>query len=243
MKLLFTIGCLCFCAARLSAESHNFKSADGSKSFSGELIEYDPKTKTVTVISQRKTMNFSIDLLGEADQKYVIEQGKLLAVFKNIEISLKDFREESVKKTSERVEDRTAPCGYVITLNNRSTQDFKNVVVKYTIYYAVQGYLEADRKVETATGELACDLASNKSQELKTKTVDIVSGKMEPLIENVRRRDKDGNHYMESVVKEPGGRRMDLLQGCAVELWMDGKVVKTISEGKTEEKDPDEKED
>lgn len=243
MKLLFTIGCLCFCITPLNAGLHNFKSADGSKSFSGELIEYDPTTKTVTVISQRNTKNFSIDLISEADQKYVIEQGKLLAVFKNIEISLKEFREESVKKTSERVEDRTAPSGYVITLNNRSTQDFKKFEVKYTIYYAVQGYLEEDRKVETSTGELTCDLASNKSQELKTKTVDIVSGKMEPLIENVRRRDKDGNNYMETVVKEPGGRRTDLLQGCAVELWMDGKVVKTITEGKKEEKEPDEKED
>jgi hypothetical protein len=188
-------------------------------------------------------MNFSIDLLSEADQKYVIEQGKLLAVFKNIEISLKEFREESEKKTSERIEYRVAPCGYVITLNNRSAQDFKKLEVKYTIYYAVQGYLDADRKVETSTGELTCDLASNKSQELKTNSVDIVSGKMEPLIENVRRRNKDGNYYMESVVKEPGGRRTDLLQGCAVELWVDGKFVKTITDGKTEEKEPDKKEE
>lgn len=243
MKPLFTLGCLCFCVATLSAELHDFKSADGSKSFSGELIEYDPATKTVTVISQRSTKSFSIDLLSEADQKYVIEQGKLLAVFKNIEISLKEFRNDSEKRTSERIEDRVAPCGYVITLNNRSPQDFKGLVVKYTIYYGVQGYLEVDRKIETSAGELTCDLASNRSQELQTKTVDIVSGKMEPLIENVRRRDRDGNYYMEPVVKEPGGRRTDLLQGCAVEIWMDGKVVKTITEGKTEEKDPDKKED
>lgn len=243
MNALIPLGCLCLGVATLSAELHDFKSADGSKSFSGELIAYDAATKTVTVNSQRSTKKFSIDVLSEADQKYVIEQGKLLAVYNNIEISLKEFREDSQKRTSERIEDRVAPCGYYITLNNRSAQDFKNLVVKYTIYYGVQGYLEVDRKIETSSGELTCDLSSNRSQELQTKTVEIVSGKMEPLIENVRRRNKDGSHYMESIVKEPGGRRTDLLQGCVVELWVDGKVVKTITEGKIEENEPEKKED
>lgn len=243
MKLLFTMGCLCFCVTTLSAELRNFESADGSKTFSAELIGYDSKTKMVTVILQRKTQNFSIDLLSEDDQKYVIETGKQLAVINNIVITIKEFSENSEKKTSERVEDRVTPSGYVISLNNRSAQDFKKLEVKYTIYYAVQGYIEPDRKVETLTGDLTYDLASNKSKELNTKTVNIVNGKMEPLIENVRRRDQDGKYYMESVVKEPGGRRKDLLQGCAVELLIDGKVVKTITEGKTAEKEPDKKED
>lgn len=243
MKLLFIIGCLCFCVTTLSAELHNFKSADGSKTFSAELIGYDPKTKMVTVILQRNTQNFSIDLLSEDDQKYVIEKGKQLAAIKNILITTKKFRGNSEKKTSGRVEDRVAPSGYVISLNNRSAYDFKNLEVRYTIYYAVQSYINSDRKVETLTGELTYDLASNRSKELNTKTVDIVNGKMEPLIENVRRRDQDGKHYMESVIKEPGGRRKDLLLGCAVELLIDGEVVKTVTEGKTEEKEPDKKED
>ena len=62
MNALIPLGCLCLGVATLSAELHDFKSADGSKSFSGELIAYDAATKTVTVNSQRSTKKFSIDV-------------------------------------------------------------------------------------------------------------------------------------------------------------------------------------
>ncbi len=123
----------------------------------------------------------------------------------------------------------------MITINNRSKQNFKNLEVSYTLHYAVQGYLEPDRKAETLTDTLTCNLAPGTSKELRTKTVDIVSGKMEPLIENIRRRDKDGNNYYESVIKELGGRRKDLMEGCVVDLLIDGKIVKTVTDGKIEE--------
>jgi len=232
---VLTIACLCFSITALSAELHSFKSADGSKSFSGELNRYDPATKTVTVIVERKTQTFQIDLLSEEDKTYVIEQSKQLAITKDIDITLKAFTEKSVKKTSERIEDRVYPRGYVISIDNRSKQNFKNLELSYTIHYSVQGYLEPDRKDENLIDKLTCDLAANTSKELRTKTVDIVTGKMEPLIEQIRRRDEDGKFYYESVIKEPGGRRKDLLETCVVDLLIDGKVVKTVTNGRTEE--------
>jgi hypothetical protein len=235
LRTLSTIACLCFSITLLSAEIHTFKSADGSKSFSGELNRYDPATKTVTVLVERKTQTFQIDLLSEEDQTYVIEQGKQLAITKDIDITLKAYTEKSEKKTSERIEDRVYPRGYVITIKNRSKEDFKNLELSYTMHYSVQGYLEPDRKDETLTDKLTCNLAPDSSKELRTKTVDIVTGKMEPLIENIRRRDKDGKFYYESVIKEPGGRRKDLLETCVVDLLIDGKIVKTVTKGKTEE--------
>lgn len=235
LRPLLTIVCLCVSITALSAELHTFKSADGSKTFSGELNRYDPTTKTVIVIVERKTQTFKIDLLSDEDQTYVIEQGKQLSLIKDIDITLKAYTEQSEKKTAERIEDRVYPSGYVITINNRSKQDFKGLKVSYTLHYAVQGYLEPDRKDETLTDTLTCDLAPGTSKELRTKTVDIVSGKLEPLIENVRRRDKDGNIYNETVVKEVGGLRKDLLKSCEVDLLIDGKIVKTVTDGKTEE--------
>lgn len=225
--------CLLLMASGLHAEKHRFESADGTKNFIGELTGYDPKTQMVSVKINRRVQTFKIDLLSEDDQKYVMEHGERLAIVNDLDITLDDFAEKSTKRKKERIEDRVYPSGYEIKISNRSRRNFENLKLRYTIYYGVQGYLEPDRETKTKEGELLCKMVTKLgSTTLRTETVEIVSGKLDPLMENQVLRNPDGSTYVQSVVKEPGGRRKDQLIGCTVELVIDDKVVKTITEGK-----------
>ena len=232
-SILYTLAACWFLSSALHAEMHRFKSADGSKDFIGELTGYDPKTKAVSVKIKRRIQTFKIDLLSEEDQKYVIENGERLAVANDIDISLESYTDKYVKKKEKRIEDRIYPSGYEVKISNRSRRTFENLKLTYTIYYGVQGYLKPDRKTEEATGELVCKtLTSLGSTTLRTEPVSIVTGELEPIIDNQVMRNPDGSTYIEPIVKEPGGRRKDQLIGCTVNVLIDGKVVKTVTEGK-----------
>lgn len=232
-RILFTLVCLCFLTSPLHAEMHRFKSADGSKDFIGELTGYDPKTKMVSVKIKRRIQNFKIDLLSEEDQKYVIDHGERLAMANDIDITLENYTDKFVKKEEDRIEDRIYPSGYEVKISNRSRRTFEDIKLTYTVYYGVQGYLKPERKTEEATGELTLKtLTSLGRTTLRTEPVSIVSGVLEPIMENQVLRNPDGSTYVEPIVKEPGGRRKDQLIGCTVNLIVDGKVVKTVTEGK-----------
>lgn len=219
--------------SELRAELYRFESADGSKNFMGELTGYDPKTQTVSVKINRRIQTFKIDLLSRKDQMYVMEHGERLEIANNLNISLESYTDKYTKRKGERIEDRVYPTGYEIKIDNRSKQSFENLKLSYTIYYGVQGYIEPERETKTMSGELLFKFVpALKSTSQRTEPVEIVSGKMEPLFENETVRGPDGTRYTQSVIKEPGGRRKDQLIGCTIKLALDGKVVKTITEGK-----------
>jgi len=232
-SILITLVCTCILTLALQAEMHRFKSADGSKDFIGELTGYDPKTKKVSVKINRRVQSFNLELLSEEDQKYVIEHGESLALANDIDISLDSFTDKYVKKKEKRIEDRIYPSGYEVKLSNRSRRTFEDIKLSYTIYYGVQDYLKPERKTEESSGELVCKtLTSLGSTTLRTETVSIVTGELEPVIKNEVMRNPDGSTYIEPIVVQPGGRRKDQLIGCTVNLLIDGKIVKTVTEGK-----------
>lgn len=215
------------------AETHRFESADGSKSFIGELTGYDAKSNRVSVKIKGKTQRFKLELLSEKDRKYVEDNAERLAFANDISISIDSFTDKYVKRSEDRTDDRVYPSGYNIKLSNRSKQTFENIEVTYTIYYGVQGYLKPERKTEKETGEMIFkSLIPLGSSTQRTKPVEIVSGKLEPVLRNVTRRNPDGSDYVEVVVSQPGGRRKDQLIGCSVSLVIDGEVVNTVTEGK-----------
>ncbi|MGB0991510.1 MAG: hypothetical protein ACPG32_03475 [Akkermansiaceae bacterium] len=217
-----------------SGEVRRFQNADETKSFFGELVDYDAKKKLVTVKLQKgnKKIKFALNILSEDDQKYVLNNADRVAVANNIEITLKKFSDKSKKELKPRIVNRVHPSGYTIQVNNRSKKVISNITLNYTLYYAVQDYLKPERKDETKEGSLTIEkIVAQRKQTHKTETIDIVSGKLDPVIKNVRRKGADGQDYIEPVVEKPGGKRKDLLQGCKVDVLVDGKVVKTITEG------------
>jgi hypothetical protein len=66
------------------AEARTWTSADGTKTFEGELRSYDPASGTVGVtLADGKALNFSQDKLSAADIAYLKEQGKVEAPIAN----------------------------------------------------------------------------------------------------------------------------------------------------------------
>ncbi len=230
IALLGIVFLTCFDA---SAEIRRFQSQDKTKSFFAELTGYDAKTKRVTVrMKSGRKSSFKIDLLSENDQKYVVANGKRLAVGNDIRLSLRKFQDKSIKKLAPRTVDRVYPSGYTISLSNRSKNTYTDLSVNYTLYYQVQGYLKPEREKKMSTGNLSCEkIVANQTVTLHTEKLDIVSGKLEPVIKYVSKTNAEGISYQEPVVAKPGGRRKDLLTGCKVEILVDGEVVKSETDG------------
>ncbi|BCX49283.1 hypothetical protein HAHE_31910 [Haloferula helveola] len=237
LPALVSIACLSFIPAEadpldLLAQKRRFESADGKKSFVGILTGYNPETKIVSVKIDRRTQKFKIDVLSEADQKFVIENGERLAMADSIDVELDDYTDKYTKKTEKRIKDRIYPSGYEIKISNRAKRDYDNVTLEYTVYYGVQGYLEPERETKEASGTIDVKTLTQLGRvTFRTDPVSIVSGELEPVIENESVRNPDGTSFIQPVVKEPGGRRKDQLIGCSVRILIDGKLVKTVTEG------------
>jgi len=215
------------------AEMRRFQKADETKSFYAELTGYDTSTQIVTVrLKAGRTQSFKIDILSKDDQAYIKENGKRLGVGNNINITLRRFQGKSEKKVEPLIVNRVSPSGYTITLNNRSKSQYTDITVNYTLYYAVQDYLSPERTPKEQTGTLQCKkIMSKDTVYLKTDTVDIVSGKLDPVISHITKKGQNGQSYQETHVDKPGGRRKDQLIGCKVELLIDGEVVKSELDG------------
>lgn len=217
----------------IRAETRLFRNSDKTKSFSAELTAYDAKAKKVSVrLENGRIQSFSIDVLSAEDQAYVLENANRLAVGNDLAVVLKPFQGDPTKVEKDRISDRIYPSGYTITLSNRSKSAIENLTVNYTLYYAVQGYVEPDRKKQQKSGTLTYKvIPAGVTYPQKTETVDIVSGKLEPLFKDETVQGVDGTRYVERKLVEPGGRRKDQLVGCRVDILVDGKVVKTAGDG------------
>jgi len=53
------------------ADQRNWTSADGSKSFKGEVVSFDPASGKVTVKTSKRQMTFKQDKLSDEDQAYL----------------------------------------------------------------------------------------------------------------------------------------------------------------------------
>lgn len=232
LKLLALFLLLCL-NLTVTAEMRRFQNADETKSFYAELTGYDTSTEIVTVrLKAGQTQSFKLNILSKDDQTYIKENGNRLGVGSNIRITLKRFQGKSEKKLEPRTVNRVSPSGYTITLYNRSKSRYSDITINYTLYYAVQDYVSPKRTHKEEKGTLECKkIMSKETVYLKTDTVDIVSGKLEPLISYKTQKNQNGQSYQEVHVDEPGGRRKDQLTGCKVELLIDGEVVKSELDG------------
>ena len=82
MKIKSWTGAACLMAATLMGvgivSARTWTSADGSKTFDGELVSYDPATGTVGVTQANgRTLKFNQDKLSAADAAFLTQQGRL----------------------------------------------------------------------------------------------------------------------------------------------------------------------
>ena len=99
MKKLAKVAFLALLPLSLAhGEMRTYHSSDGKKTFRGELMEYDEKTKVVKMnMGRGKVMNFPLTVLSAEDQKYVIAQGPVLLAKRSVSIKTKHRSERTAK--------------------------------------------------------------------------------------------------------------------------------------------------
>ncbi len=129
-------------------EQRTFYSADKSKSFDATLTAFDAKKKKVTVISSSgKTKSFSLDVLSEECQKYVLSKKDALAIARYIRL---DFDEVKGEKSGDAI-----PTHYNIEVYNRGKDSIEDVQLKYTLYYSQGNLNKGGTDKKTTTGSLS----------------------------------------------------------------------------------------
>lgn len=74
MKVTFPLAVL-LALSMSSASARTWTSADGSKTFEGELRSFNPNTGVVTVLVNGRVMNFTQDKLSKEDIAFLKESG------------------------------------------------------------------------------------------------------------------------------------------------------------------------
>jgi hypothetical protein len=135
MKHLLSI-CLLAVLPVSALEERTFHSADKSKSFVGEAIDYNSKTDTVTVRRGNGTeIKFKVSLLSEEDQTYIRENGVALAAAGATRVVLEKYENERQSSRTDITRSAITPTGYNVTVTNGSGEVMEDVSANYTIYY------------------------------------------------------------------------------------------------------------
>ena len=148
IPLLITLGICALALPSQALEQRTFKSAKKDGSFEATLTAYDANKKKVTVINEKgKTINFTLGVLSDECQAYILSKESLLKTAKDVTLRF--------EKSKDPKNDDTTPTGYAIEVNNRGVSPIENVVLKYTLYYR-QGDLESGGTVaKTMEGKLS----------------------------------------------------------------------------------------
>ncbi len=109
-------------------ELRTFYDQGKTKSFDATLTAYDAKKKSVTVKNAKgKAMSFSLSVLSDECQAYVLSKQDLLEVAKNVRLKFKEEKTKDGKDTSR--------VGFAIEVYNRGKVSIEDVTLNYTIYY------------------------------------------------------------------------------------------------------------
>ena len=122
------------------AELRKFISADGEKSFWGELTNYDPKeNKVFTKTKKGRTLAFSADLLSEEDQEWVKEQYEILKVGRFVRINARSRHGDREIKKSEGKKSINTSKYFDIEIANASSEEVSDLTVEYEIHITQGG--------------------------------------------------------------------------------------------------------
>lgn len=135
MKYLFTLYLLA--SLPMSAlEERTFHSADRSKSFVGEAVDYNSHSDTVTVRrANGSEVKFKLSLLCEEDQTYVRTNGVVLAASGATRVELEQYKDERQSSRTENTRSSVVPTGFHVIVTNESSELMEDVSAKYTLYY------------------------------------------------------------------------------------------------------------
>jgi len=109
-------------------EQRTFYNADKTKSFEATLTAYNAKNKTITVTnSSGKTMKFTMAVISDDCQEYVLSKQDLLSISKNVRLKFKESKDKQAGDSTS--------VGFSIEAYNRGKNSIEDVTLNYTIYY------------------------------------------------------------------------------------------------------------
>ena len=118
------------------ALSRTFTSADGSKSFQAELLDYTKGKDSETALVRQKsgkTVRFKLDLLSQEDQDYIRAEAPALKAAKAVQISVSMNQDKTSDKVANNWQNTQYTHSYDIRLQNTRSDYLENITLDYTI--------------------------------------------------------------------------------------------------------------
>lgn len=234
MKLLPAILCLCL-SGFVSAETpwRAFKSADGSKSFVGQLVGFRGNDGTVSVRmkSTRQVVAFKLDRLSDYDQEYVKSAAPDLPVAAAIETRFTKIMDRDGTERADDTRTKTYNGGYDIHIRNFSPQTLKGLQVEYVVIYrkdAVDGL--GERQTHKGSKHLS-SLPPNIDDVVTADGIKLESFYKESSTSVVGSGCASCGTGGAAAIATKSQKRRDVLLGCIVRIKVDGKVVHTDASG------------
>lgn len=168
-KIIITLVAAAFTLASAHAlEQRVFRSVDKSKSFDATLTAYDAQKKKVTVVyASGKKASFSLGVLSEECQKYVLSKKDLLAISRFVRL---DFKEVKAERNGDAI-----ATHYDVEVYNRGKRIIEDVELKYTLYYTQGNLTKGGNDQKTSSGSLSTGkLYDGYAITVSTPAIDII---------------------------------------------------------------------
>lgn len=206
-------------------EWRTFTSAEGGRTFKGQLTAFDEELDTVTVRnSNRQEVSFKMDLISKDDRDYVIENADKLPPDANLQIRFETLNERKDAKRGSDTRTKTYEGGYKISVNSYTPRTIKDVEVEYVMIYR-KDKVDGNYNDAVVKGSKTVVVPSNSSVSIETETVDLVNYyKASKLVASGGGCSK-GRCGSGSVTATKPERSRDFLIGCVARVTVNGHEV------------------
>ena len=186
MKMFARVACLLFLPFTLAnGEMRTYHSKDGSKTFRGDLLEYNSKTKLVKMrMGRGKIMNFPLSVLSAEDKVFVEKQGPILLAKRSLSIETKhrSKRTEKNKPAPGQWHFEKFDHHYVVEVRNFRDKHLDQVDVEY-VFYIERNRREYQGRIDKISGSETLELLlGNSTETVTTKSANLESWSDNPVM-------------------------------------------------------------
>lgn len=167
------------------AEMRTYQSLDGKKSFTGELLDFNPESGKAQMRSARgKVMTFPISILSSECQEHVVQQGPVLRAQKSLSVTTKHARKQTAKNKPSpgQWHFEKHDHHYTILVRNNRESNLKDVEIEYD-FYIERNRREFQGQIEKVSGSKNLDIViANNEETIISKKVNLERWSDNPLM-------------------------------------------------------------
>ena len=225
-KTIITLFFVMGITADAGQDWRTFTSADGSRSFKGQLVAYDRGSDTVTVINaKRQRFSFQIDTISEEDQDFVDENADKLPPDANLKIRFDELLDKTdFQRGAEKTKTKTYDGGYTIHVNSYTPRLISEAEVDYVMIYR-KDKVDGNYTDTVVKGSETVEIPPNSSASVETETVDLVNFYKAGKAVSKAGKCGSGGCSKGSVTFTKSERSRDFMVGCVARVKIDGQVV------------------